>query len=718
MTNIESVLQARERQQLRPRRLSTPVAYTNELLGGFAPHVTSPMRHLQSHAALVKRLVCDSALDGHSGCVNRLSWNRDGSLLASGSDDTNVVLWDFHRRKARHTIATGHSMNIFGVCFVPGTNDHVVASAGMDCEVRLHHAPFRPQGSELLASHRGRVKDLAASHLVPHVFWSGGEDGVVRQFDIRALGNRDDARNTLINLGRPRLDARRLRVMGLSVHPTDATKMAIACGDHYIRIFDQRMLRMNDEHASQPLQLLTPPHLHFDADLDSLTRYHIREAHGTSVQYSPDGNQILANYHNDHIYLFDVNERTAFEPLEPVWTHGMHLDAWAYDKPAPSEPLNDLLDLAEKCIEWSKPSAALEILRALRPPSWQDDTIVLRLWTTLARAYIGRAWRGDGFLALQYVLRCLQRTPTPTDDLRLIYIQALSASGRQRASRREAQRLLHIAPSLAEKLAPFLLKRRRPSVESSLADEDDEDDEDDDDDDDEDDDEDDDDQGDSDDQNDDEDDEDVDAETGSMDESDATEGGSSSSAPSSVRLSIESADGGAAPIDWGNCHLADATDVALHVLRRYIGYCNLHTDIKEATFFGDEHIVAGSDDGYAYIWDRATGCLANALKADEDIVNCVQGHPLQPVLATSGIENVVRLWSPVADVDVSATEDELDALVAANQQQMQQEATFHERHRHAARVTRIMENPNLLRMLLTGQPTEGASGAIPQCAQS
>lgn len=30
---------------------------------------------------------------GHSGCVNALNWSSDGSLLASGSDDTRICLW-------------------------------------------------------------------------------------------------------------------------------------------------------------------------------------------------------------------------------------------------------------------------------------------------------------------------------------------------------------------------------------------------------------------------------------------------------------------------------------------------------------------------------------------------------------------------------------------------------------------------------------------------
>lgn len=34
------------------------------------------------------------------------------------------------------------------------------------------------------------------------------------------------------------------------------------------------------------------------------------------------------------------------------------------------------------------------------------------------------------------------------------------------------------------------------------------------------------------------------------------------------------------------------------------------------------------------------------LAADEDVANCVQPHPHLPVLATSGIDTVVRLWAP------------------------------------------------------------------------
>lgn len=39
---------------------------------------------------LARKLEISTVLNGHTGCVNRLAWNQDGSLLASASDDCQV----------------------------------------------------------------------------------------------------------------------------------------------------------------------------------------------------------------------------------------------------------------------------------------------------------------------------------------------------------------------------------------------------------------------------------------------------------------------------------------------------------------------------------------------------------------------------------------------------------------------------------------------------
>ncbi len=40
------------------------------------------------------------------------------------------------------------------------------------------------------------------------------------------------------------------------------------------------------------------------------------------------------------------------------------------------------------------------------------------------------------------------------------------------------------------------------------------------------------------------------------------------------------------------------------------------------------------------------------LRGDDSIVNCLQPHPSTSILATSGIDPVVRLWSPRPEVRI------------------------------------------------------------------
>merc|ERR1712142_1216714 len=107
---------------------------------------------------------------------------------------------------------------------------------------------------------------------------------------------------------------------------------------------------------------------------------------------------------------------------------------------------------------------------------------------------------------------------------------------------------------------------------------------------------------------------------------------------------------------------------------RYLGACNTTTDIKEANFLGSDgqFIMAGSDDGKFFIWDRKSTNIVKVLVGDDNIVNCLQSHPSAPVLATSGIDPVVRIWQPRAEdgeEDKRIVED-LDGAASSNQRRM------------------------------------------------
>jgi WD40 repeat protein len=40
--------------------------------------------------AFARKLSLHQVLEGHEGCVNRVCWNKEGTLLASASDDRKV----------------------------------------------------------------------------------------------------------------------------------------------------------------------------------------------------------------------------------------------------------------------------------------------------------------------------------------------------------------------------------------------------------------------------------------------------------------------------------------------------------------------------------------------------------------------------------------------------------------------------------------------------
>merc|ERR1712059_157456 len=59
--------------------------------------------------------------------------------------------------------------------------------------------------------------------------------------------------------------------------------------------------------------------------------------------------------------------------------------------------------------------------------------------------------------------------------------------------------------------------------------------------------------------------------------------------------------------------------------------------------------MSGSDCGHLFVWHRETSDLVCLLEADRHVVNCVQPHPTDPYLATSGIDYDVKLWAPVGE---------------------------------------------------------------------
>ncbi|KAG6784323.1 hypothetical protein POTOM_010014 [Populus tomentosa] len=63
-----------------------------------------------------------------------------------------------------------------------------------------------------------------------------------------------------------------------------------------------------------------------------------------------------------------------------------------------------------------------------------------------------------------------------------------------------------------------------------------------------------------------------------------------------------------------------------------------------------DYVAGGSDDGRWFIWEKRTCRLIKMLLGDEAVVNCVHCHPFDCVVATSGIDSTIKIWTPSASV--------------------------------------------------------------------
>lgn len=60
--------------------------------------------------------------------------------------------------------------------------------------------------------------------------------------------------------------------------------------------------------------------------------------------------------------------------------------------------------------------------------------------------------------------------------------------------------------------------------------------------------------------------------------------------------------------------------------------------------------MSGSDCGHIFVWCAASGRVVAMLRGDDDTVNCLEPHPHHLLtVATSGIDDTVKLWTPTAE---------------------------------------------------------------------
>ncbi|KAL1766610.1 DDB1-and CUL4-associated factor 8 [Sigmodon hispidus] len=239
----------------------------------------------------VQRFSKQYIFEGHAGCVNTVHFNQHGTLLASGSDDIKVILWDWLHQRQVLNFSSGHKNNILQAKFLPNCNDAMLAICGRDGQVRIAQLSAMPdsQMTKHLVKHRGASHRLALEPDSPFRFLTSGEDAFVYSIDLRQA---NPASKVVVT----KEDHKKVGLYTIFVNPSNFYQFAVGGQDQFVRIYDQRKI---DENVNNGVLKKFCPHHLLISDYP---------AYVTSLIYSHDGTELLASYNDEDIYMFNSSD--------------------------------------------------------------------------------------------------------------------------------------------------------------------------------------------------------------------------------------------------------------------------------------------------------------------------------------------------------------------------------------------------------------------------
>uniref|UniRef100_A0A8C5HI12 Ddb1 and cul4 associated factor 6 n=1 Tax=Gouania willdenowi TaxID=441366 RepID=A0A8C5HI12_GOUWI len=642
----------------------------NKRLIGYSEPNTIRTNYL-GRREFVQRLKLEATLNVHDGCVNTISWNETGEYILSGSDDTFLVISNPYNKKVKKSIRSGHRANIFSAKFMPHTNDQEIISCSGDGIIYYTHTEKSPEYNRQcqFTCHYGTAYEIMTVPNDPYTFLSCGEDGTVRWFDLRMKTSctKEDCKDDIL------INCRRAAT-SISISPLVPYYLAVGCSDSSVRIYDRRMLgtRATGNYMGRGTTGMcvrfVPSHLSN------------KSCRVTSLCYSQDGQEVLVSYSSDYIYLFDPKDDQARElkgpseerreelrqpPVKRLRLRGDWSDTGPRARPesererdGEQSPNVSLMQrMSDMLSRWFEEASEAQSSRGTRPqtrPRGDQES------NTSAGGPTGTA--SSELPDSPAPVPTSSGTSAPTTS-----ISNTTSTGSSRPSTAEPVLSLHYSSEgtttstikldfTDEWWTPASTETSSSAASSSAAA-----------------------QGQSEGSPEGHGTASSTQETPQQESAPDTSGGCRRAEPGTdeaqegqsqpARANQDSDDSDDDPILIPSTRRSAAARIQELFRRRkerremeesetqnirrpsvkmvYKGHRNSRTMIKESCFWGNNFVMSGSDCGHIFIWDRHTAEHLMLLEADNHVVNCLQPHPYDPILASSGIDYDIKIWSPL-----------------------------------------------------------------------
>lgn len=248
---------------------------------------------------LLEKYELRGKLEGHSGCVNSVLYSDGARFIYTGSDDTNVNIYDSETLKRVDRVATIHTNNIFYAKDLPGTEMDMMITCAADGRVAVTN--MTTKSARKLYRHRGRAHRIGLVPYESNQFYSCGEDGACCLFDLRdgarelfqeTEGTSGLAENVATPVMTTHFKNNRGKISSIytvGVNPLNNCQVAVAGSSNHIALYDSRQF-------SEPVSYLCPQNLASSS------------AHVTGLKYDHTGQMLIGSYNDEDVYSFFIGE--------------------------------------------------------------------------------------------------------------------------------------------------------------------------------------------------------------------------------------------------------------------------------------------------------------------------------------------------------------------------------------------------------------------------